>query len=1178
WKDVRVGDFVFLSNDEPIPADILILSTSEPECLAYVETKNLDGETNLKIRKGVLETSYIKKPADCLDLKFIVETEPPSSSLLSFSATVIMSQKEFQKLFAGSNNIQIPVGITAMLLRGCVLRNVEWVIGMVLFTGNDSKIILNSGKPPTKRSILERKMNMQVLGNLFLLLILCLITSIGNSLWEVNAVRTKPQWLDSSYQDSPRNPYWNFFLGFWSALITFQNIVPISLYISVEIVRTSHAYFIHCDGAIYDDDCNQPCVPRAWNLSDDLGQIDYIFSDKTGTLTRNIMEFKKCSIQGSVFGGGPAEENERYIAHRKKKIFVLKKQARLADIARSLCSVVKSHIERIAHIPTGSFYDHQLNLELRNLSPKHSDKIFLHEFFLLLATCHSVLVSGSIDPASSKIISPSHYNNIKYKAQSPDEAALVAAAKDVGFVFLLRDTSTVWVDILGEIQKFTLLHVLEFNSTRKRMSIILRKPSGQLFLYCKGADSVIYERLHDGQEDLKEETGIHLEEFAEEAGYRTLCLASRQLDEIEYQFWLKEYLEACVSLTERELEMDRVASKIEQGLTLLGATAIEDKLQDGVPECISTLSAAGINIWMLTGDKLETAINIGFSCNLLTTEMNLILIKGSSSVNEGPVPDGNSGASTFKQMNDALQLFWGHSFHYDEKLADSASTVEQPQDVLGAKEKFALIIDGNALQEALIGDSQKIFISLASKCSVVLCCRVSPLQKAEVVKLVNRYCNATSLAIGDGANDVSMIQAAHIGIGIAGHEGLQAAMSSDYVISQFKYLGRLLLVHGQWSFLRTLNTILSFFFKNIIWVMGLFWFQIFCGYSADIIYDFSYLLLYNLFFTSLPVVALGVFDQFLTDHYLLYIPPLYRSQKSLSPNKRCFLFVIEAVYQSAICTFFPILMCSEDVISPDGRVSGKFELGVLIAINSILNANFFVFMSSSSWNYLNVGAILISNSAVFIWTAIYSLVPASGIAYTGLFVIMNSQAYLCIILVCLLCHLPRFTMYYCIRSWKPSDIHVVQEVQNFGIDVTTSWTKARTNTATNSSKGKVSPDIDLDEANMDIAKSENYDCESPKSFHERLSVYNLHSRSRQISVSSRAPSRFFNDNASQLNYQRSSVWQSGFISLSPSVKDKSTRTEGQLTIMNTGKVVRNRGYSFSQSEGAKDIIQSATKY
>ncbi|CAJ0823534.1 15195_t:CDS:2, partial [Entrophospora sp. SA101] len=381
----------------------------------------------------------------------------------------------------------------------------------------------------------------------------------------------------------------------------------------------------------------------------------------------------------------------------------------------------------------------------------HQDLIdragLITKFFTLLAICHtrkvresfininSILPSLKALDSVTNLVGPSNPGTIKaipidksleknliYKAESPDEAALVSAAKNLGFVFLGRSTDSITIDIFGKEYTYQILNILQFNSTRKRMSVIVKSPEelgSEILLFCKGADNVIFELLAPGQDDLIEKTSNDIDVFSN-YGLRTLTLAYRKIDESHYQTWSQKYNEASTSLENRSQKIDQISEEIEKDLTLLGATAIEDKLQEGVPECITSLREAGIKVWVLTGDKLETAINIGFAAQLLTKEMRLWIIRGSKK------------DSVMKQLDDVVASLLGNNI---------ATPNGQQQN--------------QQMQEAFHS---------------VICCRVSPLQKAFVVELIRTGKRTTTLAIGDGANDVSMIQAANVGIGISGQE------------------------------------------------------------------------------------------------------------------------------------------------------------------------------------------------------------------------------------------------------------------------------------------------------------------------------------------------------------------------------------------------------------------------
>jgi phospholipid-translocating ATPase len=370
--------------------------------------------------------------------------------------------------------------------------------------------------------------------------------------------------------------------------------VPISLYISIEIVKTIQAYFISQDVEMYYAPYDTPCVPKTWNISDDLGQIEYVFSDKTGTLTQNIMEFQKCSVHGVAYGEGITEA-QRGAATREGKGDTLDPQE-INDKLSKLKTQMINTMERT--FKNRYFQPDKLTL----VSPKFAEDLadrtneqrgHLVAFFRALALCHSVLADRP-EPQKDPFV-------INYKAESPDEAALVGAAREAGFPFLGKSKDTLEIEAMGQPEKYTLLKMLEFNSTRKRMSVVLRCPDGRLILYCKGADSVIYERLtKDHDPKLKEQTSKDMEMFANN-GLRTLCISYRYLEEEEYLNWSRVWDAASNAIENREEEIDKANAIIEHSLVILGATALEDKLQEGVPEAIEMLHRAGIKLWILTG-------------------------------------------------------------------------------------------------------------------------------------------------------------------------------------------------------------------------------------------------------------------------------------------------------------------------------------------------------------------------------------------------------------------------------------------------------------------------------------------------------------------------------------------------------------------------------------------------
>lgn len=847
WKNVQVGDFIRIYNDDQIPADVVIVSTSDPDGACYVETKNLDGETNLKVRHALRSGSKIKHARDCERTEFAIESEAPQANLYQYSAAARWTQYNPRSPNGEGQAMAEPISINNLLLRGCNLRNTDWVLAVVVFTGFDTKIMMNAGITPTKRSRIARELNWNVIYNFILLFIMCLLSGLIEGIaWSGGNGS-----LDFfEFGSIGGTPALNGLITFWAAVILFQNLVPISLYITLEVIRTCQAFFIYSDIEMYYEKLDYPCTPKSWNISDDLGQIEYIFSDKTGTLTQNVMEFKKATVNGIPYGEAYTEAQAGMQKRQGVDVEVEGARAR-REIAQAraqmLIDIRKLHDNPYLHDDELTFVAPDFIKDLGGESGRGQQEA-TEQFILSLALCHTVITE----------MTPGDPPRIEFKAQSPDEAALVATARDVGFTVTGRSTDGIQLNVLGEDRTYAVLNTLEFNSTRKRMSAIIRMPDNRIILFCKGADSIIYSRLARGEQaELRKTTAEHLEMFARE-GLRTLCVAQRELSEEQYQKWNREHELAAAAIQDREDKLEAVADSIERELTLLGGTAIEDRLQEGVPDTIALLAEAGIKLWVLTGDKVETAINIGFSCNLLNNSMELIVLK---------VEDDQLSTAE-AELDKSLALFNLTGSDEDLKAAKKSHAPPAPT--------HALVIDGDSLKLVLDDKLRQKFLILCKQCKSVLCCRVSPAQKAAVVSLVKNSLDVMTLSIGDGANDVAMIQEADVGVGIAGEEGRQAVMSSDYAVGQFRYLQRLLLVHGRWSYRRLSESIANFFYKTLVWTFTIFWYQIYCNFDMTYLYDYTYLLLINLAFTSLPVVFQGVLDQDVTDKVSLAVPQLYR--------------------------------------------------------------------------------------------------------------------------------------------------------------------------------------------------------------------------------------------------------------------------------------------------------------
>ncbi|KAJ0082558.1 hypothetical protein Patl1_11780 [Pistacia atlantica] len=454
-------------------------------------------------------------------------------------------------------------------------------------------------------------------------------------------------------------------------------------------------------------------------------------------------------------------------------------------------------------------------------------------FFRVMALCHTGIP-----------VEDDHTDKLKYEAESPEEVAFLIASQEFGFQFCRRAQSTM---VLKEVdpssgkemeREYKLLNLLEFSSSRKRMSVIVSDEDGQIFLLCKGADSIIFSRLGENGRSYQQETTSHLSSYAED-GLRTLAFAYRKLEESEYQHWNLIFTKAKTTVgPQREELLEKASEMIEKDLILLGVAAVEDKLQKGVPECIDKLAQAGLKIWLLTGDKKETAINIGFACSLLRQDMKQFDISMSKEV----------------ESNNQLQAMKA------EVLEKIGSSYQLMCEESNKDSPFSLVIDGKALEIALRNDVKDQFLQLAVNCASVICCRVSPKQKALITRLVKKYTGKTTLAIGDGANDVGMIQEADIGVGISGMEGMQV-MASDFSLPQFRFLERLLIVHGHWCYKRISKMVLYFVYKNIAFGLTLFYYELYTSFSGEVLYDDWYMVMFNVMLTSLPVISLGVFEQ-----------------------------------------------------------------------------------------------------------------------------------------------------------------------------------------------------------------------------------------------------------------------------------------------------------------------------
>uniref|UniRef100_A0A673I7L9 Phospholipid-transporting ATPase n=1 Tax=Sinocyclocheilus rhinocerous TaxID=307959 RepID=A0A673I7L9_9TELE len=937
WMNVRVGDIIKLENNQFVAADLLLLSSSEPYGLCYIETAELDGETNLKVRQALTVTSDlgddVAKLADFNGKEVICE--PPNNKLDKFTGILYWKDNKY------------PLDNEKMLLRGCVLRNTEWCFGLVIFAGLQTKLMQNCGRTTFKRTSIDKLMNTLVLWIFGFLICMGIILAIGNTIWEQKVGSNFWEYLQ--WKELTINAVFSGFLTFWSYVIILNTVVPISLYVSVEVLRLGHSYFINWDRRMYYSRKDTPAEARTTTLNEELGQVEFIFSDKTGTLTQNIMVFNKCSINGKTYGDVYDE-----FGHK-------------VDITEKTPCVDFSFNPLMDR--KFRFHDSSLVEAIKLEEP------LVQEFFRLLALCHTVM--------------PEERNEgeLVYQAQSPDEGALVTAARNFGFVFRSRTPETITLYEMGQAVTYQLLAILDFNNVRKRMSVIVRNPKGQLKLYSKGADTILFDRLDPSNEELMFTTSEHLNEFAGE-GLRTLALAYKDLDEDVFDEWMKKLLFASTTLENREEKLGALYEEIEQGMLLLGATAIEDKLQEGVPETIACLTLANIKIWVLTGDKLETAMNIGYSCNMLRDDMNEVFI---------------ISGHTMLEVQQELRF-------------------------------VCCYLKAHALE----ADLEQILVDVACLCKTVICCRVTPLQKALVVEVIKRHKRAVTLAIGDGANDVSMIKSAHIGVGISGQEGMQAVLASDYSFAQFRYLQRLLLVHGRWSYYRMCNFLCYFFYKNFAFTLVHFWYGFLCGFSAQTVYDQWFITLFNIVYTSLPVLAMGLFDQDVNEQYSLRYPNLYRPGQinQLFNKRKFFTCTLQGVCISFILFFIPYGAFMTAVRDDGAHISDQQAFAVTIATSLVIVSSVQIGLDTNYWTAVNhffiwgslavYFAILFAMHSDGIFTIFPNQFPFIGTARNSL---NQKIVWLVILLTTVVCIMPMVAVRFIKADLYPTQTDKVRLLQ-----------------------------------------------------------------------------------------------------------------------------------------------------
>ncbi|KAF4998265.1 hypothetical protein FGRMN_3314 [Fusarium graminum] len=1059
WQHVRVGDVVRLRRDNPVPADMVLLNATGPNGIAYIDTMALDGETNLKSKQAC---PLLAERCNTLEglraTQATVISENPNLDLYSYDGRVTVDGET------------LPLSMNNVVYRGSTLRNTAEALGIVVNTGEECKIRMNgnknvSAKKPAMQSVINRMIIVQI----FIVLMLTMGLTIGYFLWQDRTedfawyIKRPGSWSGSV-------PFKEIFFG---NIIMFNTLIPLSLYISLEIIKLGQLYLLQ-DADMYDPISDTPMVANTTTILENLGQVSYVFSDKTGTLTENIMRFRKLSVAGvaclhDMDVQRDQEEMRKKIAESERPKKGKSKMGSLAatksvgpaknldgqfdDVSGSgfhrpepvRTMSTASHWKSTVNTPDNTDMKTENLLEYIQRKPNTPFSRRAKHFLLCIALCHTCLPEKTDD------------GDITFQAASPDELALVEAAKDLGFLVIDRPAQAIKLetrDADGSMQTETyqVLDVIEFSSKRKRMSIIIRMPDGRICIFCKGADNVIMQRLklsvlaeetakdigrrtsqrrasrqdqelrrmsthksaspygspHESPRnsfgfsrgessnreglrlslgrrstDLKrlsqqlartprtssemmspisprqslghmpsfddtdrkideslasnegavfEKCFQHIDEFARE-GLRTLLYAYRYIDEDSYLQWKEKYREAETSLVDRQERIEAAGELIEQKFELAGATAIEDKLQEGVPDTIDKLRRANIKVWMLTGDKRETAINIGHSARVCKPWSELYVLD-----------------ATLGELREAITM-----------TLNNVSRGLVPHSVV--------VVDGQTLAKIDEDDELSLlFYDLVVRVDSVICCRASPSQKTNLVRSIRRYVpKSMTLAIGDGANDIGMIQVSHVGIGISGREGLQAARISDYSIAQFRFLQKLLFVHGRWNYMRTGKYVLATFWKEVLFFIVQAHYQRYTGYSGTSLYESWSLTVFNSAFTSLPVILLGIFEKDLRAETLMRVPELYTfGQRNLGFRfSQYFAWMIMGVAGSFVIWYFTWCVYNRTFYDRDTSI---FAMGMVSFTVAVIFINVkLLILEVHTKTVVTFGGCLISVAGWFLW-------------------------------------------------------------------------------------------------------------------------------------------------------------------------------------------------------------------
>ncbi|KAG1138765.1 hypothetical protein G6F38_010314 [Rhizopus arrhizus] len=721
---IRVGDLLYINKDQRVPADMILLRTTEETGASFIRTDQLDGETDWKLRLAIPSLQRLNSDQDLLNIKGHIYADAPHKDIHNFVGTISIFDET-----AGLERLE-PLGVENTMWTNTILASGS-ALGFVIYTGKDTRAVMNTSHPKTKVGLIDSEIN-QLAKILFIVTLVLSIIMVGL----------------------------NGFRG-------------ICLRVNLDMGKSVYARQIECDDEI------EGTIVRTSTLPEELGRVEYLLTDKTGTLTQNDMELKKLHMGTMSYGSDTMDEIQSHLA----TVFSPQQDTLLAKGRRNISIRIKDIIQA-------------------------------------LALCHNVTPVIDVE------------GNVTYQASSPDEVAIVKWTEHMGLTLIRRDVNTIQlrVNATEEMLNFDVLHIFPFTSETKRMAIIVKnRQSGEITFYEKGADTVMT-KIVQYNDWLSEEC----DNMARE-GLRTLVVGRKNLSNETYDDFCTKYHKAEISMHDRNmLKQSVVELVLESNLELLGLTGVEDKLQEGVKNTLEQMRNAGLRVWMLTGDKIETATCIAISSKLVARNQ---------------------------------------SIHQVAKLKFAIEAAEEINH-LRTKTDHCLVIDGESLQLCLEHCKQE-FVEMASLLPVVVCCRCSPTQKADITRLIKWYTKKRILCIGDGGNDVSMIQAADVGVGIVGKEGKQASLAADFSVTQFSHLTRLLLWHGRNSYKRSAKLSQFIIHRGLIISVMQAVFSAMLYFAPIAIYQGMLIVGYATIYTNAPVFSL-VLDQDVSEEIAVMYPELYK--------------------------------------------------------------------------------------------------------------------------------------------------------------------------------------------------------------------------------------------------------------------------------------------------------------